>query len=142
MRKLLVAVDGSECSLRALAYAIGVAKAIDSLELYLVSVHPDPDLYGDIQIHITRERMLELQREHCKELLQPAVDAAKAAGVRYKSEILMGDTAPVIAKRAGELGCDGIVMGTRGMTAIANLVLGSTATKVIHVTTLPVTLVR
>jgi nucleotide-binding universal stress UspA family protein len=99
-------------------------------------------MYGDIQIHITRERMLELQRDHCRELLQPAADAAKAAGVRHKSEILMGDTAPVIARHAEELGCDGIVLGTRGMTAIANLVMGSTATKVIHVTSLPVTLVK
>jgi nucleotide-binding universal stress UspA family protein len=38
--------------------------------------------------------------------------------------------------------CDGIVMGTRGMSAVGNLVMGSVATKVIHLTKLPVTLVK
>jgi nucleotide-binding universal stress UspA family protein len=35
-----------------------------------------------------------------------------------------------------------VVMGTRGTTAISNLVIGSVATKVIHLTTIPVTLVK
>ena len=47
-----------------------------------------------------------------------------------------------IVSCAETLGCDGIVMGTRGMGAIGNLVAGSVATKVIHLTKLPVTLVK
>ena len=48
----------------------------------------------------------------------------------------------MIVKRPEELNCDGIVMGTRGMGAIGNLVMGSVATKVVHLTKLPVTLVK
>jgi nucleotide-binding universal stress UspA family protein len=56
--------------------------------------------------------------------------------------MLEGDPADVIARRAQELGCDAIVMGSRGMGRIANLVIGSVATKVVHLTALPVTLVK
>jgi nucleotide-binding universal stress UspA family protein len=62
--------------------------------------------------------------------------------VPYEKEILIGNIAEVIARRADELGCDGIVMGTRGMTAIGGLVMGSVATKVVHAANVPVTLVK
>ena len=48
----------------------------------------------------------------------------------------------MLAKRAEELGCDEIIMGTRGMGAIGNLVMGSVATKVVHLAGIPVTLVK
>ncbi len=60
----------------------------------------------------------------------------------FTSEILVGSVAQAIVKRGEDLGCDGIVMGTRGMGAIGNLAMGSVATKVIHLTKLPVTLVK
>lgn len=47
-----------------------------------------------------------------------------------------------IAEFASENACDEIIMGTRGMGAVGNLVLGSVATKVVHLATVPVTLVR
>jgi nucleotide-binding universal stress UspA family protein len=66
----------------------------------------------------------------------------KASGVPYTSEILVGETASLIVSSAEQHGCDGIVMGTRGMGAIGNLVMGSVATKVVHLSRLPVTLVK
>jgi nucleotide-binding universal stress UspA family protein len=74
--------------------------------------------------------------------MQPAIDAAKSAGVPLTSETREGSPAEMIVKAAEELNCVGIVMGTRGMGALANLVLGSVATKVVHLTVLPVTLVK
>jgi nucleotide-binding universal stress UspA family protein len=142
MRKILVPVDGSENALRALSYALKLAKKDEAIGLHLVTVHQEPVIYGEIQVYVSRERMEELQRNHSMDMLQPAVDAAKAAGVSYTSEILVGDTASMIVKRADELNCDGIVMGTRGMSAVGNLVMGSVATKVVHLTKLPVTLIK
>ena len=74
--------------------------------------------------------------------MRPAIELASAASVPWTSDVLVGDTASMIVKRAEELNCDGIVMGTRGMGAIGNLVMGSVATKVVHLTKLPVTLVK
>ena len=48
----------------------------------------------------------------------------------------------LIADSAEREGCDAIVMGTRGMGSIGSLMLGSVATKVVHLTKLPVTLVK
>jgi len=142
MRKILVPVDGSENALRALSYALNLAKENKAIGLHLLTVHQEPVIYGEIQVYVSREKMEELQRNHSMDILQPAVDAAKAAGVSYTSEILIGDTASMIVKRADELNCDGIVMGTRGMSAVGNLMMGSVATKVVHLTKLPVTLIK
>jgi nucleotide-binding universal stress UspA family protein len=142
MRKILVPVDGSENALRALSYALKLAKENKAIALHLITVHQEPVIYGEIQVYVSREKMEELQRNHSMDILQPAVDAAKAAGVSYTSEILVGDTASMVVKRADELNGDGIVMGTRGMSAVGNLVMGSVATKVVHLTKLPVTLIK
>ena len=142
MQKILVPVDGSENALRALSYALKLAEENRAIGLHLLTVHQEPIIYGEIQVYVSREKMEELQRNHSMDILQPAVDAAKAAGVSYTSEILVGDTASMIVKRADELNCDGIVMGTRGMSAVGNLVMGSVATKVVHLTKLPVTLIK
>jgi nucleotide-binding universal stress UspA family protein len=142
MSKVLVPIDGSENATRAVRYAIDLAKRHPPVEIHLLTVHPEPVVYGEIQVYISREKMERLQHEHSMDLLRPAIDLAKAAGVTYESEVLVGDVAPTLVKRADELKCDAIVMGTRGMSAIGNLALGSIATKVIHLTNLPVTLIK
>ena len=142
MHKLLLAFDGSESASHALEYALKLAKENGPIELHLLTVHPEPVIYGEIQVYVPRERMEELQRKHSEDILKPALERAIAANISHTSEILIGETAPMIVKRAEELNCDSIVMGTRGMGAIGNLVLGSVATKVVHLTKLPVTLVK
>lgn len=142
MPRFLVPIDGSESANRALNHAIDVAKKQPNVVLHLLTIHPEPILYGEIQVYVSLEKMRQMQVQHCQDLLKPAVETANAAGVPFESEILSGEIAPTIVRRANELKCDAIVMGTRGMTAIGNLTLGSVATKVIHLTGLPVTLVK
>jgi nucleotide-binding universal stress UspA family protein len=140
--KLLVAFDGSESATRALEYAIDLTRKVGSAELVLVNVHPEPTVYGEIQVYVSEERAADLQRKHSEGLLKPAMERAAAAGVPASSEILVGDIAEKLAQRAKELGCYGIVMGTHGMSAIENLLVGSVATKVVHMAEVPVTLVK
>ncbi len=142
MQNILVPIDGSDNSMRALDHAIDTAKRSGSLELHLMIVHPEPIIYGEIQVYVSQEKMEEMQNAHSMDMLEPAIQRVKAAGVPYTSEIVVGDTAHMIVKRAHELQSREIVMGTRGMTAIANLVMGSVATRVVHLATIPVTLVK
>jgi len=91
---------------------------------------------------LPEEKAKELQRKHSEDILRPAIEKAKEAGVTFASQVLIGNIPKSIVSCAETLACDGIVMGTRGMSAIGNLVMGSVATKVIYLTKLPVTLVK
>lgn len=142
MHKLLVAIDGSDHARRALEYALKLARENGPIELHLLTVQPEANVYGEIQVYVTEEQMAKLQRRHSEDIIAPAVEAAKKAGVAHTSEIVVGDAAATIVKRAEELGCDGIVAGTQGRGAVGSLLMGSVALKVVHLTKLPVTLIK
>lgn len=142
MQKLLVPVDGSDNSMRALRHAIGWAKTNGPVSIHVVTAHEEAIVYGEIESYVTKEKIAELQRKQSQIPLDAAVRELDAAGISYTKEILVGPIARTIAKRADTLACDGIVMGTRGMTAVGGLLLGSVATKVVHAANVPVTLVK
>ena len=140
--KLLVAVDGSGNSLRAVQYAIRLATEYGRASIHLVTVQEEPLLYGEIAVYATPEKIAALLQRAAEAALAEAEKLMQEAAVPYTREILTGSIAAVIAKRADELGCDSIVIGTRGMTAIGNLLLGSVSTKIVHFARAPVTLVK
>ena len=142
MHKMLLPFDGSESALRALNYAVRLAKGNGSVSVHLVHAHEEPLTYGELAVYVSREQMAELQRAHSEDVLATAEALLKQAGVSYTKEVLTGPVAESIAKRAEETGCDRIVMGTRGLSAVENLLIGSVATKVVHLATVPVTLVK
>jgi len=142
MRRLLVPFDGSDNELRALRYAIALVRETGAASIHVVTAHEESLVYGEIAVYVTHEKMAELQRQHSEAVLGAAEQLLKEAAAPYTKEILVGNIAEVIARRADELHCDGIAMGTRGMTAVGNLVLGSVATKVIHFANAPLTLVK
>lgn len=142
MTKLLLPFDGSENARRAVDYVVARAQREREVEVVLVIVEPEPVVYGELAVYqhaeATRAQLVERERV----LLEPAEATLKAAGVRHESHCLIGDIAHEIAALAERRQCSEIVMGTRGLGALGNLVLGSVATKVIHLTHLPVTLVK
>ena len=142
MRKLLVPFDGSENALRALQHAISMARQGGPTSLHVVNVYEEPDFHGEIEAFMPHARFVELARQRCEGRLDAAASVLDDAGVSYAKEVLVGQIAEAIAKRAEELGCEGIVMGTRGLSAIGNLVMGAVATKVVHFAHVPVTLVK
>ena len=142
MRKFLVPIDGSESSLRALAFAVERATEVRGATLHVLLVHSPIDVHGKVQIYVSEQKMREMAGEHDQAILHAAEEPLKRSGVAYSMEAAEGHAAEVIARRAQELGCDAIIMGTRGQSRIANLVMGSVATQVIHLTPLPVTLVK
>ena len=142
MRKLLVPFDGSENALRALNHAISMVRQGGPASLHVVNVYEEPDFHGEVEAFMPHARFVELERRRCESRLDAAGRVLDDAGVSYAREVLVGQIAPVIAKRAEELGCEGIVMGTRGLSAMGNLVMGAVATKVVHFAHVPVTLVK
>lgn len=142
MKKFLVAVDGSGAALRALHAAIDLAKLTPDSSLHLVHAHEAPRVSGELAVYVPREKMAGLQRAHCESFLERAEAELRGSGVRYTREVLEGPLGPTIAEHAERLGCDAIVMGRHGDSAIGNLLMGSVAQKVLHASRLPVLLVR
>lgn len=142
MKSFLVPIDGSECSLKAVRHAITLAKGRPDAQVHMVHAHEEPLLYGELAVYVPREKMEQVQREHSEDILARAEPLLQESGIRYTKGILIGPIAERIAEEAERLGCDAIVMGTHGMTAVGKLIMGSIATKVVHASRVPVMLVK
>jgi nucleotide-binding universal stress UspA family protein len=141
-RTFLVPIDGSEPAWRALDFAARLARSSPEGMVHALYVHPRIDVSGKVQIFVSETHMREMAMEESRPLIDAAKERLGALEVAHSVDILEGDAAEVIARRAMELGCDAIVMGTRGMGRVASFVIGSVATKVLHIVSLPVTLVK
>lgn len=142
MNKLLVPVDGSPSCLRAVDFVIALVKRTQPApEVHLLTVHP-PVPYANAAAAIGREALDKFYREEGEASLKAARERLDAAGVVYRHHISVGDPAETLARFVGENGITEIIMGTRGMGAVSNLLLGSVASKVIHLVNVPVTLIK
>jgi nucleotide-binding universal stress UspA family protein len=142
MRRILVAIDGSETALRALDFAVRQAGCAPTAELHVLNVQPTLSNYTAAEIYVTAERIHQVAAERAHAILEAAAERLKTAGSSFKLEQTEGDPAETIAKRAMELDCESITMGTHGLTSFGILFLGSVAQKVVHFATVPVTLVK
>lgn len=140
MRRVLIPIDGSEHALQALHYLTEFVRDHGPVEVHLLNVEPAPLAW---QTRGMEPEALESQlRFRGRELTKAAREMLDQAGIAHTSHLKLGDAAETIAETAQSLGCDAIVMGTRGLGAISGWVLGSVARKVLHLTDLPVTLVK
>ncbi len=142
MKKLLVPVDGSAAALNAVKAAAALAHLSPGASLHLVHVHEEPLIYGEIAVYVPGEKMQALQRAHSEDILAGAESALRDSGLPYTKEVLVGPIGQTIARHAERLGCDAIVMGRHGKTALGDMLVGSVAMKVLHASRLPVMLVR
>ena len=144
MLKILLAVDGSETATRAAQKLVDSAGWFkEPLEVELVTVHlPLPQVGGFAGAVVSHDMVENYYSEEGGKALAPVRKLLDAAGVRYVPHILIGEIAQSIVGHAEKTGCKMIYMGTRGMTAMGNLVVGSVATKVLHLCGMPVVLVR
>jgi Universal stress protein UspA and related nucleotide-binding proteins len=141
MKAILVPVDGSDCSTRALKFAIEVAKGRDDVALHVLTVQA-PIISGNVKRFVSTEAINSYYQEEGEKALKPARSLLDEAGISCKGIIEVGPAARTIAEFVKKHDCDVIVMGTRGLGAVANLVLGSITTKVLHLVDVPVTLVK
>ena len=140
--KILLAVDGSECSLRAVDHLLShVAWFRDVPEIHLLHVQP-PIPIGSVQAHIGKETLHDYYREESQAQLTPVQAKLDQAGRFHTTHIHVGQPAEVIAKMANDLQCDLIIMGAHGRGALASMVMGSVSTRVLHLATCPVLLVK
>jgi nucleotide-binding universal stress UspA family protein len=140
MLKSLIPVDGSENALRALRYAVSLSRDCGPVELHLLNVQPP--LGGDVTTFVGSATVKDFHREEGEKILAPAKAVLDREGVSYKPHITVGPVGEAIAGFAKKLGCNAIIMGTRGLGRLKGVLLGSVSTEVIHHAEMPVTLVK
>jgi nucleotide-binding universal stress UspA family protein len=141
--KILLAVDGSKNSLDAVNALIEHADWYrEKPTVELVTVHlPVPQLPG-MGAAVGKGQIQKYYEEEGAASLTEAKKRLDRSGIAYKARVLVGPVAESIVKHAADAKCDLIFIGTRGMTATAKALLGSTASKVLHISTVPVLLVK
>jgi nucleotide-binding universal stress UspA family protein len=139
--RVLIAVDGSENAERAVDYAIALARGGQPLELHILNVQISV-ASGHAKLFLSEDQLNAYYRDEGLAALRGARQKLDAAQVPYRHHIGVGHVAETIAEYVKQHRCDQVVMGTRGMSGIGNLVLGSIANQVIHLTNVPVTLVK
>lgn len=141
MLKLLLAVDGSEHSLRALSYVIKrTSLAKDQYQVALVNVQYP--LHGSVATFVNGAQVKQHHHDEGMKMLAPADAQLSAAGIAYTHHLFVGQPAEVISLFAQEQACDEIVIGSRGLGNISSMLMGSVASKIIDLATVPVVLVK
>ncbi len=142
MQRLLLPIDGSDCSLRAVRHVIGRVRGsgAGACEIHLINVQPT--LPSGVTTFVSREQVAGYQRDESINALAAGRKLLDEAGIAYQWHADVGPLAETIVQHCDALQCDEIVMGTRGRTALADLLMGSTVTRVVHLTKVPVLLVK
>ena len=134
LKNIVLAVDGSEYSHRALAYAGSLAERYDaSLRLVHVFSHTS-DLLG----YQDFEKLYAKRKSAGQVVLDDARKKLGSTTFEVHEELLEGSEAEAILTAAENHQADLIVMGTRGFGAVKGLLVGSVSRKVIHLSSCPV----
>jgi universal stress protein A len=140
IRRILVPVDFSECSDKAVAYAKAFAKQFQA-QLSLIHVVELSYSYTDVAVfdYTALERDLRAGAEN---RLKEIANACLKDGVQASAEVLLGRPARVIADEARKRGTDLIIISTHGYTGLKHVLLGSTAENVVRYASCPVLVLR
>jgi nucleotide-binding universal stress UspA family protein len=141
-KKILVALDGSDGSKRALAAAVDYARLTSAnlvlsyvIEWSPYSFHTPQELE---ERHKRRES--EIQRAH-DSVLTPEVAALEAAGIKAETLVHHGKIAETLLELAAEHGISQIFIGRRGESRMHAMIFGSVTAALVQASTVPVTVV-
>ncbi|MEF8723265.1 MAG: universal stress protein [Candidatus Accumulibacter delftensis] len=137
----LLPVDGSAPSLRAVEHVVQQAPSC-TVPPTISLVNVQAALPSDVTRFVSKNNVEDYHRESGETALAEASTRLAAAGLAYSKHILIGEAAHAIADYATEHGGTLIVMGSRGLGSVAGILLGSVTTRVIHLTELPVLVIK
>ena len=138
MTKILIPIDGSAASVRALEQLL--QRDNSGLELHLLNVQLPVD--GNVRSFVSSDELNAYHRDEGLAELATARALLDAAGASYQQHVLVGHPADQITRFAAEQGCDEIVMGSHGRTGLLQLLMGSVAAEVSEKAKTKLTLVK
>lgn len=134
LKKILVAIDGSQPSQRALDMGAQIAEKFDAV-LVLIYVIRDMQLPESLrqmaEVELVQESRLTTLQKIGQTILAEAATRAKKQGAKnVRNEVRPGDPAGAILRYVAENSVDLIVMGSRGLGDVESMLLGSVSRKV------------
>ena len=139
--KILLPVDGSELSLKGVRLAVRLLQQGLSGSLVLANVQ-EPATLSEMVVAPDGEVLKRVSTAAGIDALEKAEMLLVEQGVVYEREIATGDPAHTIIDIGERFGCDMIVMGARGVSAMRSALLGSVSNEVLHAAQVPVVIVK
>lgn len=139
--KILLPVDGSEVSLKAVRLAISLLHQGLSGSVVLANVQ-EPATFYEMVVAPDVEVLQRVSTAAGMDALAPAETLLVNAGVVYEREIASGDPAHTIVDILERFSCDLVIMGARGASALRSALLGSVSNEVLHAAQVPVMIVK
>lgn len=128
LKLIVVALDGSEHSLKALDYARELAQNHDSKIILLHAFHSTSDLRGAEGFN----QMVGKRIQKGEEIIKEACKRLGNVSFEVEEDLLEGPAAEAIISVVESRNADLVVMGTRGMGSLKGMLFGSVSTKVTH----------
>ena len=139
--KILVPIDGSENSLRALKHGLFLGSKLGSKLIVLHVLDIPPVVF--IQSQKVVDSVKSTLEKEAKELFEKVNLEAKDYNITYETVLLKGDyIAYTIHEYADQNDIDTIVIGSRGKGKFQTAILGSVAHNVFHHTKKPILIIR
>jgi nucleotide-binding universal stress UspA family protein len=162
VKKILFATDLSEHALRAFAYAVSLANLYRAGLTILHVIAEDPDLDERIIGHVSADTWQRIKQRHFEEAQEALIGKRKGSGRAIKDVldtfceqaqtegcsfdtdeilVLRGNPSEQILDTLEQKGCDLVVMGSHGYSALQDALMGGTARRVLRHSKVPVVLV-
>ena len=142
-QRILVPIDGSSNSERALREAINFAQ-FHHAQLMVVHVLEDIH-YAEMENYIDYAELMKSFKDSARKMLEKAVQAARQANVEVTEKLLVASdrrVAHVLVEEARQWPAELIIIGTHGRSGFNRLLLGSIAESVLRLSPVPVLLIR
>ncbi len=139
--KILVTVDGSEAALDAVRHALSLRREGLQTGFVLATVQ-EPTYVYEMILAPDAEVLERVSGAVGARALEGAEALFNAAECPFEREIGSGDPAQTLLEIAARYGCALIIMGARGRGALRSALLGSVSQAVLHLSPLPVTIVK
>ena len=137
IKRILVPLDGSQNSFRGLNYALIIARNCQAVitGMYVTPLNPpeSPEQKGYIRNFLLK---------NANKFMEKAKTRCAQNGILFHHEILHGDEGPKIVEFAHEKKFELVVIGSRGMSNIKEMFLGSTSNYVLHKSKIPILIVK
>jgi nucleotide-binding universal stress UspA family protein len=140
-RRILVAVDFSDCSQRALEIATRLARRFEA-ELHVLHCYATPGAIVSYEGVVVPKGFDRQLREAAGQKLSAWCEKARASGRAVHEHLSARGPDEEIAATAEKLGADLIVIGTRGLGGLRSLLLGSVAERTLRIAPCAVMTVR